>query len=161
VSGGHAILTLASPSSGAEIGTQSFGLAVGQFAQARIEFPGSGATIDNWPAFWTSGNDWPAGGENDVAEGFGALTVNYHSPTVVHLTGQVPGDWGGHFHVYGIYRGRSVSRVYWDGRLVRTYSTADNGEPETILLTLGAGDHVVTGPAGAMVVDYVRVWAPA
>ncbi|HET9094491.1 MAG TPA: hypothetical protein VFN36_05340, partial [Solirubrobacteraceae bacterium] len=46
VSGGHAILTLASPSSGAEIGTQSFGLAVGQFAQARIEFPGSGATID-------------------------------------------------------------------------------------------------------------------
>lgn len=161
VSGGHAILTLASPSSGAEIGTQSFGLAVGQFAQARIEFPGRGATVDNWPAFWTSGPDWPAGGENDVAEGFGALTVNYHSPTVVHLTGRVRGDWAGRFHVFGIYRGRTFSRVYWDGRLVRTYGTADNGEPETILLTLGAGDHVVTGPAGALIVDYVRVWAPA
>jgi hypothetical protein len=158
---GHLILTLASASSGAEVGTNDFSLAVGDFAQARIDFPGQGSTIYDWPAFWASGPDWPAGGENDIAEGFGALTVNYHSPNVTHLTGPVAGDWAGGFHVYGIYRGRYYSKVYWDGKLVRTYGTDDNGQPETLLLTIGAGNHVVTGAAGAMIVDYVRVWAPA
>jgi beta-glucanase (GH16 family) len=161
VRNGHLILTLAATDSGAEIGSRHFGLEVGEFAQARIDFAGSGSTVYNWPAFWASGRHWPQGGENDIAEGFGALTVNYHSPTLTHVTGQVPGDWAGGFHVYGIYRGRRYSRVYWDGKLVRTYSTDDDGEPETLLLTLGAGHHIVTGAAGAMVVDYVRAWAPA
>jgi hypothetical protein len=158
---GHAILTLVSDSSGAELGTRHFALKVGEFAQARIKFAGSGHTIYNWPAFWASGPDWPHGGENDIAEGFGALTVNYHSPTITRATGPVPGDWAGHFHTYGIYRGRTDSRVYWGGKLVRTYRTDDDGQPETLLLTLGAGDEIRTGAAGAMIVDYVRAWRPA
>lgn len=161
VSKGHAILTLASPQSGAEIGTRSFGLKVGEFAQARIEFPGRGTTVYNWPAFWTSGPNWPQGGENDVAEGFGVLTVNYHSPRVTHMSGRIPGIYTGGFHVYGIYRGPDYTRVYWDGKVVGAYRTADDGQPQTLLLTLGAGNHVVTGSAGAMIVDYVRAWAPA
>lgn len=161
VRNGHAILTLASNSSGAELGTRHFALKVGEFAQARIEFAGSGQTIYNWPAFWTSGPDWPHGGENDIAEGFGALTVNYHSPTITHTTGPVPGDWAGRFYTYGIYRGRTLSRVYWDGKLVRTYGTDDDGQPETLLLTLGAGNEIRTGAAGAMIVDYVRAWSRA
>lgn len=158
---GHAILTLAAPDSGAEIGTRNFGLRVGEFAQARIDFAGSGRTIYNWPAFWTSGPDWPRGGENDIAEGFGALTINYHSPTVTHMSGPIPGVYAGAFHIYGIYRGPGYTRVYWDGKVVGAYRTDDDGQPQTLLLTLGAGNHVVTGAAGAMVVDYVRAWAPA
>jgi hypothetical protein len=160
VRGGHAILTLASPHSGAEIGTRHFGLQVGEFAEARIRFAGQGDTVYDWPAWWTSGPNWPQGGENDIAEGFGALTVNYHSPSVTHLTGPVPGTWAGAFHTYGIYRGRNFARVYWDGRLVRTYATADDGQPQTLLLTLGAGNQLRTGSASEMVVDFVRVWAP-
>jgi beta-glucanase (GH16 family) len=161
VKDGHAILTLASPTSGAEISTDRFLLQVGDYAEARIEFAGSGSTIYNWPAFWTSGPNWPAGGENDVAEGFGNLTVNYHSPSLVERSGPIAGNWAGSFHTYGVYRGRGFARVYWDGRPVRTYRTADDGQPQSLLLTLGASDQTRTGPAGAMVVDYVRVWAPA
>lgn len=161
VRNGHAILTLASSTSGAEIGTRNFGLKVGEFAQARIDFAGSGSTVYNWPAFWTSGPNWPRGGENDIAEGFGALTVNYHSPTVTHMSGPIPGAYAGAFHVYGIYRGPGYVRVYWDGKVVGAYRTYDDGQPQMLLLTLGAGNQVVTGPRGAMIVDYVRVWAPA
>jgi hypothetical protein len=155
---GRAILTLASGSSGAELGTLHFSLRVGDFAQARIKFAGAGNTIYNWPAFWASGPDWPQGGENDIAEGFGALTINYHSPSLVEHSGTIPGDWAGHFHTYGIYRGRGYSSVYWDGKLIRTYRTDDDGQPETLLLTLGAGNQIRTGPTGAMIVDYVRAW---
>jgi hypothetical protein len=158
---GHAILTLASDSSGAELGTRHFSLKVGEFAEARISFAGDGHTIYNWPAFWASGPNWPRGGENDIAEGFGALTVNYHSPDLVEHSGAVGGNWAGRFHVFGIYRGRNFSRVYWDGKLVETYRTDDDGQPETLLLTLGAGNEIRTGAAGAMIVDYVRAWRPA
>ncbi|MGH2862139.1 MAG: hypothetical protein ACRDLT_11640 [Solirubrobacteraceae bacterium] len=49
------ILPLASDSSGAELGTRHFSLRVGEFAEARIRFAGSGETIYNWPAWWLSG----------------------------------------------------------------------------------------------------------
>lgn len=161
VQSGHAILTLASASSGAELGTRRFALKVGEFAEARIKFAGSGQTIYNWPAWWLSGPNWPGGGENDVAEGFGVLTVNYHSPSLVEHSGPVSGDWANQFHVFGIYRARNYARVYWDGRLKETYRTDDNGQPETLLLTLGASNQVRTGAAGAMIVDFVRAWRPA
>ena len=158
---GHAIFKLASPTSGAEIGTNSFSLKVGEYAEARIKFAGAGQTIYNWPAWWVSGPNWPAAGENDVAEGLGDLTINYHSPLGGLETGTVGGDWAGGFHTYGIYRGRGFSRVYWDGKLVRTYRTHDDGQPQMLLLTIGAANVIRTGAAGQMVVDYVRAWQPA
>lgn len=158
---GYAILTLASAHSGAEIGTRTFVLQPGEFAEARIRFAGRGQTIYNWPAFWTSGPNWPQGGENDVAEGFGALTANYHSPSVTLHSGPVPGGWGGHFHIFGIYRSRYFTRVYWDGKVVSAYHTSDDGAPQTLLLTLGAANQIRTGAAGAMTIDFVRAWAPA
>lgn len=161
VRGGHAIFTLSSPTSGAEIGTNHFALRVGEYAEARIEFRGVGNTIYNWPAWWVSGPNWPSGGENDIAEGLGSLTINYHFPGGSLETGSVHGSWADHFHTYGIYRGRLSSRVYWDGRLVRTYRTSDDGQPEMLLLTMGAANTIRTGPAGAMIVDYVRAWAHA
>jgi beta-glucanase (GH16 family) len=158
---GQAILTLASDSSGAELGTRHFALKVGEFAEARIRFAGNGHTIYNWPAFWLSGPDWPRGGENDIAEGFGALTINYHAPTVVRHSGPISGDWANRFHIFGIYRGRWQSHVYWDGKLIGNYNTDDNGAPEALLLTLGSGNQIRTGPSGAMAIDFVRAWTPA
>jgi beta-glucanase (GH16 family) len=161
VRGGHAIFRLASATSGAEIGTNHFRLRVGEYAEARIRFSGHGQAIYNWPAWWVSGPAWPAGGENDIAEGLGQLTINYHSPAGSLETGTVSGAWSSGFHTYGIYRGRLYSRVYWDGRLVRTYRTHDDGQPEMLLFTMGAANTIRTGAAGEMVVDYVRAWAPA
>jgi beta-glucanase (GH16 family) len=161
VRGGDAILRLASRTSGAAIETNRFALKVGEYAEARVRFSGDGRTIYNWPAWWISGPNWPAAGENDVAEGLGSLTVNYHSPAGAYETGSVTGLWSRGFHTYGIYRGRFYSRVYWDGTLVRTYRTHDNGEPQNLIFTIGAANTIRTGAAGEMLVDYVRAWEPA
>jgi beta-glucanase (GH16 family) len=161
VRGGHAIFRLASPTSGAEVETSHFSLRVGEYAEARIKFAGNGQTIYNWPAWWISGPRWPAAGENDIAEGLGQLTINYHSPLGGLETGTVAGVWARGFHTYGILRGRYFSHVYWDGRLVRTYRTHDDGQPQMLLLTMGAANVIRTGAAGQMVVDYVRAWRPA
>lgn len=159
-SGGVATLTLASSSSGATIATNQAVLGVGDFAQARVDFAGAGTAVYDWPAWWASGPNWPAAGENDIAEGLGTLTVNYHSPSGTHNEGTVAGDWTGAFHTYGIYRGRGYSDVYWDGRLVKHYSTDDNGLAQDLLFTIGAANQLAFGATGQMQVDYVRVWAP-
>jgi hypothetical protein len=159
-SGGDAILSLASSTSGATIGTNQNVLAVGDFAEARVEFAGSGSSIYNWPAWWASGPNWPAAGENDIAEGLGTLTVNYHSPSGTHNQGTIPGSWANSFHTYGIYRGPNYCDVYWDGQLVKQYSTDDNGGAEELLFTMGASNTLQFGAAGQVKVDYVRVWSP-
>jgi Glycosyl hydrolases family 16 len=161
VSGGDAILDLASSKSGAEIGTSKFGLKVGEYAEARIQFAGSGSSIYDWPAWWASGPSWPKAGENDVAEGLGTLTVNYHSPSGTHNQGTVPGTWANSFHTYGIERLAHQSKVFWDGTLVESYPTDDDDQPEELLLNIGASNKLVFGASGRMLVDYVRVWAPA
>lgn len=166
VSGGNLLLTLASSSSGAEVdsypadgaGPNGYSLPVGGFVEARVYFPGNGTTIYNWPAFWISGPNWPAAGESDVAEGLGTLTVNYHSPSGAHNQGTIPGVWSNAFHTYGLYRASSYCDVYWDGQLVKQYPTDDNGQPEAILINVGAGNQAVYGTASQIKVDYVRAW---
>jgi hypothetical protein len=156
--GGDAVLTLASKTSGAALQSKVATLGVGEFAEARIDFAGSGTSIYNWPAWWASGPNWPAAGENDIAEGLGTLTVNYHSPTGAHNQGTVPGVWASGFHTYGIYRTATKSYVYWDGELVKSYATDDNGQPESLILTMGAANTLAYGTSGRMLVNYVRVW---
>jgi hypothetical protein len=159
--GGDLTLTLASSSSGATIGSNQNVLGVGDFAEARVYFAGSGTSIYNWPAWWASGPSWPAAGENDIAEGLGSLTVNYHSPSGADNTGTVTGTWSNAFHTFGIYRASTYCNVYYDGTLVRHYTTNDNGGAEELLFTMGAANTLQYGSAGQMKVDYVRVWAPA
>jgi Glycosyl hydrolases family 16 len=162
ISGGYATLTLASPVSGATLETIHEVLGVGEVAEARIRFAGVKSKIYNWPAFWAAGHDWPYSGENDVAEGLSnVLTVNYHSPSGWHNQGSVRGAWGGGFHTYAVQRLAHESKVFWDGRLVKRYPTDDNGGPEHLILEVGAAGPPVTGVASQMLVDYVRVWAPA
>jgi len=99
--GGHLTLTLAGPNPGALIGSDVPGghkVAVGEYVEASVLFPGNGTSIDNWPAWWTSGPNWPAAGEHDIAEGLGSLTVNYHSPSGPHNQGTIPGNWSNAYH---------------------------------------------------------------
>jgi Glycosyl hydrolases family 16 len=166
VSGGNLALTLASSSSGAFVSSSpsdgagvGYMFPVGSYIEARIMFPGSGTTVHNWPAFWTSGPNWPAAGEIDIAEGLGTLTVNYHSPSGAHNFGTIPGNWAGAFHTYGIYRAADHCDVYYDGQLVKTFPTDDNGQPQSVLINVGSGNTAVYGSGSQVLVDYVRAWS--
>jgi Glycosyl hydrolases family 16 len=161
VSGGYATLKLSSPGSGAAIETITAALDVGDVAEARIKFAGAGSTVYNWPAFWTAGPGWPLSGENDIAEGLGTLTVSYHSSSGTQHYGTVPGSWVGSFHTYTIERLAHESIVFWDGRLIKTYSTNDNEQPEHLIFTIGVAGPPAIGASGQMQVDYARIWEPA
>lgn len=169
VTGGSAVLSLPSSASGAMLssgivdgwGTNRYTLPVGGCAEARISFPGDGTTIDNWPAWWTVGNGWPRNGENDIAEGLGRMTVNYHA-TTLSSGWHIPGTWSNGYHVYGLHRLADRSDVYYDGVLVKSYPTADPGTGHALVLNLGNGyGPAVYGTASQMKVDYVRAYSPA
>ncbi len=169
VTGGELLLTLASSRSGALLSSNpqevrgpgsGYDLPVGGFTEARVYFPGRGSTIYNWPAWWVSGPRWPAGGESDIAEGLGPLTVNYHSRSGAHNQGTVPGIWSNAYHLYGMHRKAHSVDVYWDGMLVKSYATDDNGAPQALLLNVGSSSshEAAYGVASRMKVDYVRVF---
>jgi beta-glucanase (GH16 family) len=133
---------------------------VGAYTEARVNFPGSGANIDNWPAWWVCGPDWPAAGENDIAEGLGQLAVSYHSPSGANPNGDViAGNWANAFHVYGVLRQASSSQVYYDGQMVASYPTDDNGAPESLIFDIMGGyGATVYGTGSQVLVDYARAW---
>jgi len=173
-SGGHLVLSLPGDGTGCQVssgprdgaGANGYVLPVGGYVEFRAYFPGSGSGPTdsgcyNWPTLWTPGPNWPAAGETDVAEVLGgSVTVNYHSPSGAHNTGSPSGLWCNSWHTYGEYRGEHEVEVYYDGVLVRTIPTDDNGEPQSIWLTSGdsSGGPIQYGPAGDVLVDYVRAW---
>lgn len=167
VSGGQLVLTRSNATTGAEVDSarydgaaQGYELQVGDYVEARVLFPGNGSDLYNWPAWWTSGPNWPAAGEHDIAEVLGGdLTVNYHSSSGSHNQGAVAGYWGDAFHTYGVHRKATSADVYWDGRLVKSYATDDNGQGQALLINVGSGSGPdVYGAAGAVKVDWVRAW---
>lgn len=167
VEGGSMILSLASSTSGALVHSDysegRYQVMPGGYAEARIHFPGSADEHwYNWPAWWISGPSWPNAGEHDIAEGLsGNPTVNYHSPSGAHNQGRVEGTWNDGFHVYGVHRKAKSADVYWDGVIVKSYDTDDNGEGEELLFNVGVGDlapHI--GTEGEFKVDYARAWIP-
>jgi hypothetical protein len=184
-SGGNLILALPGDGTGCDLysmksdgsgpaGVNSRSLNVGDYLEARIWFPGPGtsptATLDNWPAFWaytSNDNNW-LGGENDIAEAINNLQYNYHAGTVSNInaySGNInpPGNWGNSWHVYGIYRDTSQVKIFYDGVLVGTQPTHDNGAAEGIMFNSGeslacCGAPTVHGAAGNVLVDWVRGW---
>jgi len=183
ISGGYLVLSMPSTTSGALLCSQppgdtsdcstatpnGYALKVGQFAEASVYVSGNSSNVPyNWNAWWTSGPNWPAAGENDIAEtaqGDGSqLCISYHSSSQSdYEAGCPPGTWANGFHTYGIYRQASSVQIYWDGVLVANYSTSDNGQPQELILNTGYPS-AVYGPTktgtGLVKVKYVRVWQP-
>ena len=130
------------------------------YTEARISFPGNGTVLHNWPAWWTTGQSWPATGENDVAEVLkGKLTSNYHSSSGAHNQGTIAGSWGNEYHTYGLWRKGNLSEVYVDGVMVKSFPTDDGNAPQYLVLNVGKASTSTTyGAASEMKVDYVRAW---
>ena len=169
VSGGNMIMTLASSSNGALINTNpndcgiaGFQFGTGYYAEARMYFPGNGDTIYNFPAWWTNGQSWPATGEIDIAEGLGQMTSNYHYSSngqhVANNSNQIPGTWSNSYHTYGVHRQNGKNDIYFDGKLVRSYTSYDNGSPHYLILNVGSGNTAAYGASSQVKTDYVRVW---
>jgi hypothetical protein len=174
--GGYLILALPGDGTGCDLyssktygaGANAASLDVGDYVEARIYFPGPGTAptseLDNWPAFWAydgSGN-WLAG-ENDIAEALGHIEANYHSSSAGFNVATPPGNWGNSWHVYGIHRSATQVQIFYDGTLIATASTSDDGGPEPIMFTSGksnscCGAPAVFGPAANVLVDWVRAW---
>jgi hypothetical protein len=166
VSGGVCTLTLSDSSHGALIHTDPSFVSPGfQFTDGYLEF---GAYFDGqaWDAVWTDGQTWPQDGEIDVAEWLGAMTSNYHSGGPSHSGTDVPdnglnetGYFGG-WHTFGVERHagsagvNGQNKIWWDGNLIRTYTTYDQGAPQYIIANKGAGT-----VGSKLMLKYVRVWA--
>lgn len=136
----------------------AFGLG---YYEAKVLFPGRcSARLYNWPAWWTTGQAWPATGENDIAEPIsGLMQSNYHS-SAGDSGRSITGCWAGEYHVYGLHRKPGMNDVYYDGRLVHSYPTRDGGALHHLVLNVGySPGSKVLGAAGAVLVDYVRVWS--
>ena len=163
VANGALTLTVTSSSQGALIATNPVGGASRGFelrygvVEARIWFPGNGSACLDWPGWWTDGQNWPADGEHDIAEVLdGQMTVNYHSSSRKYNVGAVPGYWCDGYHVYTLDREPGRAYVYYDGALVKLYTTDDGGALHYLILNIGSGG--VAGYPAKMRVDYVRAW---
>lgn len=164
---GPCTLTLASSTSGAQmiLNPSVYQMAVGDVIEAYINFPGSGTTCDNWPAWWatSTGSAWAAGGEADIFEvGGSRATINYHDSSGQAGPFTQSGTWAGGFHTYTLWRQKTQLLVYWDGVLKKTIPTSDTGVAWSVYLTHGYSSSGSTLSVGAqMVVQYVRAWSPA
>lgn len=152
--------------------------------EASIKIPG-GRGI--WPAFWLLGTDidqagWPGCGEIDVMENFGT------GPAMVFGTVHGPGYSGDQgiggelaagapladdFHAYAVHWEPDRIRWFFDGTLYHTVTPAGlRGNPWVfdhdyyLLLNVAVGGTASVPPDSstpfpqAMLVDYVRVYAP-
>ena len=171
VSGGELVITpIANPytlggktyqyRSGLISSNGKFSFTYGTF-EARMWLAGIG-TIDNWPAFWADGQNWPQDGEIDVMEGLGGKAC-YH----FHYTGGGPGGcsngkYDGAWHIFSADWEPGSITYYYDGTPVGKITTGVTSSPLYLIVNLGLSVSV-SSPViipSSMKVDYVRVWKP-
>ena len=164
-----------------------FSQTYGRF-EARMKIPrGQGI----WPAFWMLGDDiekpgWPACGEIDIMENIGKepgiVHGTIHGPGYSGAGGigspfALPGDQrvGDDFHVFAVEWEPNAIRFYVDDHLYSTRTPADlpkgakwvYDHPFFLLLNVAVGGYWPGDPDATstfpqtMLVDYVRVYAPA
>lgn len=127
--------------------------------EARIKLDGTNGQINNWPAFWADGQNWPADGELDVMEGLdGSAAYHFHS-NAGGPGSNVDGNYTG-WHTYTADWQPGRVDYYYDGHEVGSITTGITSSPMYLILDYAiSGDS--TGPTAApdtMKVDYVRVW---
>jgi beta-glucanase (GH16 family) len=133
------------------------------FAEARVRLPGNGSGgVANWPAFWTSGRNWPSTGEDDVMEGIGgAVRWHFHWGTTAdpkEVGGGPAGNYSG-WHTFGADWEPGSITYYYDGVAVGRVAAHVTSSPMYVILdyALTKGRGTVQVPS-TMSVDYVRVW---
>jgi hypothetical protein len=169
-------LTLSDESHGACIYTDPGGGANPGFTfnegivEAKVYFPGNGTECYNFGAWWTTCyriGVWPAQGENDIAECLGG-TVQVHvidnNPS--GIGGENAGYVGGAYHIFTLQRTATNSIFWYDGVEIANIATSQNAatSPHYLVLNIGnnnQGGPVMTGAAGALLVEYVRAWTVA
>lgn len=142
---------------GAGKGYQFTGPAV---LEARVFIPGTGSTVNDWPAFWSDGQSWPGDGEIDVMEGLGGGTA-FH----VHTTAGGPGgdvNVGPGWHTFAAAWSGTSMTFYYDGVNVGSEPYSTGNAPQYILFD-NTSSASIGGPTvpGVMQVDYVKVYTPA
>jgi hypothetical protein len=124
--------------------------------ESRIHTPGTSSTsVDNWPAFWSDGQNHPADGEIDTMEGLtGRLCFHVHDGTgaLGACTKFGPG-----WHVYASYWNpdRKTVTFYYDGFALAREPFTNGDAPQYLVL-----DNTSRTPPvpDTMLVDWVRVW---
>jgi hypothetical protein len=58
-----------------------------------------------------------------------------------------------------LYRQATSAEIYYDGQQVASYSTDDNGAPQSLLVDVMDGyGQAVYGAGSQVLVDYIRAW---
>jgi len=174
VAGGILYLTVASATSGAYLssnpldgaGVNGWAMPVGGCVEARIYSPGPDSAHPwNWGVIFASGQDWPANGEADFWEINGSgPSVNYHYYSGGNQQSgpfNPSGNWANAWHTSTLVRTASTVEFWWDGALVKTWTTDDSGGAWSILPLNGAGNTSAYGIGYAAQIDYVYGWVPA
>jgi beta-glucanase (GH16 family) len=126
------------------------------FVEAKVYLAGAGDRIANWPAVWTSGQNWPEDGENDIVEGLsGQACFHFHSPAggPGGCDPRITPGW----HTFGSDWEPGSVTYYYDGVDVGTITTGITDAPHYLAIAIGPGDADLTKPADLQVA-YVRVW---
>jgi len=156
---GSAVTT--DPSDGRESGGwQSSGTTV---FEARVFVPAdSTGKVSNWPAWWATGQSWPATGEIDIAEGLSGQVCSYYHSSSANDGDCAPGSYAGAWHVYSaqLVPGSKVT-WYYDGRVVHTQTSGVAASPLYLVIDNTNGDFGGTKESSTLKVDWVRVWKKA
>ncbi len=130
------------------------------YFEARVWMPGS-RSIEDWPAVWAVGHNWPAGGELDLVEGLGGNACwHFHDPSG-GPGGCSSKKFSGGWHTFGADWQKGVVSWYYDGAKVGAVRGGVTGDPMYLVLDLDVRNAAYGGPIDApasLRIDYVRVW---